>query len=323
MHESKHLENPIRHSVRAPVQGAGAFDQRVGEEPAQVDGLGADPLAEVARAWMSQIITSEMTSEMVVTLPVLTDAARLLTHTAERITVEPRAPVIALHADHQAACLPDLVLLASMLCSTGLHVVVTGARSGGAHPVAGDVFTAMGVPTAGCAAQIDAAFSRSDPACVPLNAISPRLDTWLQLPTTDPLHRLARALAPWADPIGVPADLRVLMTTDPAWAHCALQVAQARGVNALMLLAQSASATTGSAPRMRATLAAQGRITRLNPDPPWSDAERSALNAFADAAAIARWVQSVLAGEFPVPRQTDQLVELVLRVCASLRNGRD
>jgi hypothetical protein len=209
-----------------------------------------------------------------VTLPVLTDAARLLTHPAERITVEPRAPVIALHADHQAACLPDLVLLASMLCSTGLHVVVTGARSGGAHPVAGDVFTAMGVPTAGCAAQIDAAFSRSDPACVPLKAISPRLDTWLQLPTTDPLHRLARALAPWADPIGVPADLRVLMTTDPAWAQCALQVAQARGVNALMLLAESAGTTTGSAPRMRATLAAQGRITRLNPEPPWSEAER-------------------------------------------------
>ena len=319
MHESEHLENPIRHSIRAPIQGAGAFDQRVSEVPAQVDGLGVDPLAEVVRAWMSQT----MTSDMVATLPVLTDAARLLADSNERIVVEPRAPVIALHADHQAACLPDLVLLASMLCSTGLHVVVTGARSGGAHPVAGDVFTAMGVPITGCAAHIDAAFSRSDPACVPLKAISPRLDAWLQLPTTDPLYRFARALAPWADPIGVPTDLRVLMTTDPTWATCALQVAQARGVNALMLLVESAGATTGSAPRLRATLAAQGRITQLSPDQPWSDAERSALNAGPDVAAIARWVQSVLAGEFPVPRQADQLVELVLRVCASLRCGRD
>ncbi len=322
MHESN-LENPIRHAVRAPDQGAGAFDLRVGEAPPPMDGLGVDPLAEVARAWMSQSVTSQRTSEMVVTLPVLTDAARLLTHPAERITVEPRAPVIALHADHQAACLPELVLLASMLCSMGLHIVVTGARSGGVYPVAADVFTAMGVPTTACAAQIDAAFSRSDPACVPLEAISPQLDAWLQLPTTDPLNGLARSLAPWADPIGVPADLRVLMTADAAWAQCVLQVAHARGAHALMFLIEPATAAAGSASRLRATLAVRGQITPLSPDQPWSDADRSALNARSDAAAMARWVQSVVAGEFPVPGQTEQLVELVMRVCASLRSGRD
>lgn len=319
MHESRQLENLIRQLVRTPVHGDEVFEQRVGAAATPVEVLDPDPLAEIAHAWISQSMTSDATA----TLPVLTDAARLLSSPADRIMVASRAPVIALHADHQAACLPDLVLLASMLCSTGMHVVVTGARSRGMVPGVGDVFAAMGVPEAGCAAHIDVAFTRSDPACVPLKTISPRLDGWLQLPANDPLHRLARSLAPWADPTGVVADLRVLITTDASWAQCVLQVAQALGVHALTLLVEPATAIAGSAPRMRATLAARGRITPLTLDGPWSDADRSALTACTDAASIARRVQSVLAGEFPVPRLTAQLVELVSRVCGSLRSGLD
>lgn len=257
--------------------------------------------------WLRQVTATDH-----IAVPVLVAGARVLSRAARGKPSNGFKPVVALHADPACACLPILVLLAWMLCGVGMNAAVVGSRFSRGALDAGDVFAAMGVSAVADAAQLESAFVRGDPAFVPLASINPNLDAWLRSPSTDACHRLARALTPWADPIGAPADLRVLMTTDEAWAQSCLNVAQAEGLQALILQTDARSGVSVSpAAPTRACLVLEGRLIALPAVGDGFDAGRSAPGPDADAVQMARWVQSILAGEFPVPRQAEQLVDLV------------
>lgn len=292
-----------------PIQALpeGLLEQRLQQALLSIDAPQGDPaLGSTDFAWLRQAAADDH-----IAAPVLAAGARVLLRAARGEPVNRLNPVVALHADPRSACLPALVLLAWMLCGVGLHAVVIGPSSSRGALNAGEVFAAMGVSAGAEQAQIASSFARGDPAYVPLASISPNLDAWLRLPYTDARHRLARSLVPWADPIGAPGDLRVVMTTDEAWARSCANVAQSEGLQALILHTDAQSGSGVPNARTRAWLASQGGLTLLPVIGTGIDADRSAPGPDADAVQTARWVQSILAGEFPVPRQAERLVDLV------------
>ena len=237
-------------------------------------------------------------------LEVLMAGARAVSSQAPLFRTEsPQVVCISGHVD--GVRLPLMVLTAWLLCVSGVQAIITAPRRGQGPLNAGDILAVMGVPPIDRSSASRLLAGRGEPAFLPLDVLNGALESWFDPRASDTQQRLAHLLAPLIGPVMPPASCRVLFADEPATVRTWVALACERGINALVM----------SMDGPQAVVVAHGKERTLVPEGGWS-AETTVGPQALDAVGIARWVQSVLAGEFPVPGVVTQMVDAVLALSA-------
>lgn len=243
------------------------------------------------------------------TLAAMLEAAQARLQSVEVDAARPTVVVPAYgRAQSEVAGIP---LLAGLLADCGLQVVVHGATqdSGVAQ-----VMRALGLAPVQEGMQAQLALQRGDPVFVPLERLSPALAGLLTTAPSSALRDAVHWVAGLLDPTTSAGALRLLAV--PARSlHVRSPQRLLRATGAQALLVQGA-VEDGVAP-----LRARARFEwiRAGRSEGWIDAPVSGpldvptLPDPQEASATARWVQSVLAGERPVPTPMAEQIEVILQ----------
>lgn len=218
--------------------------------------------------------------------------------------VEATRPVLLLPSYNGARRLPNLTpLLACLLAREGTPVLVHGSADDPARVGSAAIFAALGQAPARDAADAARAWSRGEPAFLPIEALNPPLARLLDVRRVVGLRNPGHTLAKLIDPVrGAPA-LRVINTTHRAYAESLAGFVQRRRANALLLRGTEGEphADPRRCPSMDVFLAGERRHDLSIPAQEGSLSELPALAAGLDAAATAQTVRAMLDGALPVP----------------------
>ena len=233
------------------------------------------------------------------------------------VTVDPARPVVVIPSYGGALRQANLVpLLACLLADHGLQVVVHGPREAPGRTTTAQILLAMGLADAFLPADPGGVLARQLPVFVPVDVLSPPL-AWLlglsrRLGVRNTGHLLCRLL----EPTGVRGALQLASFADPATQ--ALQRAWFERRGGCALLAAGGQGEVVADLRRAAPLdwVHDGRTERLAPCEPLAAEPMPALPHAGDAQATAHWIQSVLAGERPVPAGVDRQVRRVVELSA-------
>lgn len=229
--------------------------------------------------------------------------------------------------------LPNLVpLLAILLAERGVPVLVHGVvsdpmadlRARGARVTTAEVLHALGIEFVKNAGELPAALraaaTRRLPVFVPVQVLHSRLAFMLGLRRVLGVRNSAHTLAKLLQPFGAPA-LRLGSHTHPEYEVLQREYFMRYGGCALVSRGTEGEVVANArrAQRIDAYLhrVAQTLVEARDAAP----ADSALLPTSRDAATTAVWIQSVLAGEHPVPPTVAEQVEVVMRVLARVRNA--
>ncbi|HEY1392145.1 MAG TPA: DNA-binding protein YbiB, partial [Methylibium sp.] len=168
------------------------------------------------------------------------ELAGFLQATEERcLHLAPPRPAVLLASYNGARRLPNLTpLLALLLARAGLAVLVHGPLQDPGRVTSAMIFEALGLPPAGSAADVQAAWDRREPAFIAIETLSPQLAKLLAVRWTVGLrnsgHTIAKLLDPCSSEDGPPA-LRVISYTHPEYGKGHADFLAATRANAMLL----------------------------------------------------------------------------------------
>jgi anthranilate phosphoribosyltransferase len=179
---------------------------------------------------------------------------------ARCITVASTRPVVMLPSYNGARKLPNLApLLALLLAREGIAVLMHGPLLDTGRVASAQIFEALGLPICSDAAQVHTAWSRAEPAFIPIDALCPPLARLLAVRRVVGLrnsgHTLAKLLAP------MPNALRVVSYTHPEYAALLSQFLAHTGAHAMLLRGTEGEAVADArrSPKLDVFMAGQPR----------------------------------------------------------------
>jgi anthranilate phosphoribosyltransferase len=231
----------------------------------------------------------------------------------QRVPVDAARPVVSMPSYHGARHTANLVpLLACLLSDAGVQVVIHGVTGDPERTTTAEILQAMGLGATGGVDAAADALARGDPAFVPVGTLSPRLGALIELHRQLGVRNVGHTLANLLNPTGEPACLRLACVANPAVGRLPHAYFEATGRAALLLPGTEGEAVANVRGPELIDWVHDGACETLVDADPGPAGEVAALPDAHDAPATARWVQSVLAGERPVPEPIDRQVGAVL-----------
>lgn len=231
-----------------------------------------------------------------------------------RVSVDTTRPVVAIPSYNGARHTANLVpLLACLLSDAGVQVVVHGVTADPKRTTTAEIMQAMGLlgPGGGIGAA-EAAIARGDPAFVPVGALSSRLAALLELRWQLGVRNVGHTLAKLLNPTRAETCLRLTAFTHPEFSTLHHQYFEATLRPALVMRGTEGEVVASTRRAAQIDWIHEGRSQMLVPPTAGPAREMPALPDAHDAPATARWIQSVLAGERPVPEPIEQQTAAVL-----------
>jgi anthranilate phosphoribosyltransferase len=200
--------------------------------------------------------------------------------------------------------LPNLTpLLAMLLAREGVPVLVHGVSVDPGRVTTAEILQHLGVPAVAAFSDLAAQFAQRQPAFMPIEILSPKLNRLLQvrrvLGLRNSTHTLVKIIQPFASPA-----LRLVSYTHPEYLtmlsdYFATQAAPERGD--VFLMRGTEGETVANPNRAQAvTCFHQNQATTLIERQDPVD-ESPPLPAASDASTTAEWIREALAGRQPVP----------------------
>ena len=214
---------------------------------------------------------------------------------------------------------PNLVpLLALLLAREGVPTLVHGVTTDPGRVTSAEIFARLGIEPAASHTVIEAGLAERHLAFAPIEVLAPKLARLLALRrimgVRNSTHTLVKILQPFA-----PAGLRLVNYTHPDYRESLAE-----------LFLDHPGAAVGGALLARGTEGEAVADTRRQVQIEWLhdglaetlvEAERSSLEAAPpalpesrDAQTTAAWIESVLAGDVPVPPTLGRQVETIVRI---------
>lgn len=251
-------------------------------------------------------------------------AAAEASFTPLRAPAGPYAPVVlpSYNGSRKMANLTPLLCL--LLVRRGVPVLMHGVTQDPQRVTSAEIFTALGVPHAGSAAEAEARMAARLPAFIPIAALAPAvarlLDLRRILGVRNSTHTLVKIMQPFAQPA-----LRLTSYTHPEYLEMLTDYfshAAPHDRGDAFLMRGTEGETVANARRaqridwfsrgMRTVLVEKQSVAEELPDLP--DGQ--------DAAATAAWIMEVLEDRRPVPQaiaeQVDHCVDVAARVGGNL-----
>ena len=246
--------------------------------------------------------------------PVLRAALDALSPWLRPVPVEADCPVVVIPSYGRARSSANLLpLLACLLADEGVQVVVHAAERDDRGGGTADVWRAMGLDPIGAGARAQAAIARGIPALVPVSELSPPLARLLDLRARLGLRNVGHTLANLLNPTDSPTCLHLALTGSNGFSTPVHRHFQDSGRSALVTRGIEGEAVAGTRGSARIDWIHRGRIEVLVPASSSVPLDAPQLPPARDAAATARWIQSVLSGERPVPPSIERQVGAVSR----------
>jgi anthranilate phosphoribosyltransferase len=228
----------------------------------------------------------------------------------------PAKKAVVIPSYNGARKLPNLVpLLAVLLAREGLAVLVHGVKTDATRTTTAQIFRALGLPVVHDASGAMSAFGLHEPAFMAIDDMSPALARLLAVRNVVGVRNSAHTLVKLLCPLAPPA-VQLVSYTHPEYHASLSELLTGSQVRALLMRGTEGEAVAdarrsqtmewfagGAAPRT--VVAAQAGVL----------AELPVLPHSVDAASTANWIQSVLAGEHPVPAPIARQVQAVVQ-CA-------
>lgn len=231
-----------------------------------------------------------------------------------RVPVDAARPVVSIPSYNGARHTANLVpLLACLLADAGVQVVVHGVTGDPRRTTTAEIVQAMGLGPVGDIDHAEAAIARGDPAFVPVSTLSSRLAALLELRWQLGVRNVGHSLAKLLNPTDAPGCLRLASYTHPEFAVLQHAYFEATGRSALVMRGTEGEVVASTRRAAQIDWVHDGRTEVLVQATAGSAREIPALPDAHDAPATARWIQSVLAGERPVPEPIEQQVGAVLQ----------
>jgi anthranilate phosphoribosyltransferase len=230
-----------------------------------------------------------------------------------RLPVDAARPCVSIPSYNGARHIPNLVpLLACLLADAGVQVVVHGMSRDKRRTTTADIMTAMGLGAVRDIGQAVDVIERGVPAFVPVELLSPPLADLLALRARLGVRNIGHTLAKLINPTLAPDCLRMASFTHPEFSR--LQHDYFIGSRRPAMLMRGTEGEVVASTRWAAQIdwVHDGECKVAAFAQAIASGGLPALPDASDAAATARWIQSVLAGERPVPQAIDQQVGAVL-----------
>lgn len=231
-----------------------------------------------------------------------------------RVPVDPARPAVSIPSYNGARRSANLTaLLACLLADAGVQVVVHGVVRDPSRTTTAEVMQAMGLAIGAGPQDARRAIARGDPAFLPVEALSPPLAVLLALRWRLGVRNIGHTLAKLLDPTDSPACLRIAAYTHPEFNALQHALLERSGAAALVLRGTEGEVVASTRRAARLDWVHDGLSEPLTPAHEGPLREVPDLPPAHDASATALWIQSVLAGERPVPGAIAQQVDAVLR----------
>jgi len=229
------------------------------------------------------------------------------------VPVDPGRPAVSIPTYHGARHSANLVpLLAGLLADAGVQVVVHGVTADPQRTTTAEIMQAMGLCPSDAPDQAEIAIARGNPAFVPVSALSPRLGALLDLRRQLGVRNVGHTLARLMNATSSPSCLRIASVAHPESDLLQRAYFSVTGRPALVLRGSEGEAVASTRRSAQIDWIHDGRIETLLPAQAGPLRDLPALPDPHDTPATARWIQSVLAGERPVPEQIERQVDAVL-----------
>jgi anthranilate phosphoribosyltransferase len=219
-------------------------------------------------------------------------------------------PVVVLPSYNGARKLPVLTpLLAHLLAREGLAVVMHGTPTESARVTSQDVLAEMGIP----ALSQPRAVSAGDVVFAPAEVLCPGLKRLLDVRRVVGLRNPAHSLVKLMNPTSASDALLVSSYTHPEYAISMAATFELTGARALLLRGTEGEVVADArrTPQMNAFV--RGTRTPLVEAQAGSLVHLPELPTQIDAVTTARYTQTVLKGELPVPAPLATQVQAVLK----------
>lgn len=218
------------------------------------------------------------------------------------VPVDPARPVVAIPSYGGPPGTPDLVpLLACLVAGAGVQVVIHGVTSDPHRTTTAQVMRALGLGPVVDVGQAQATIARGDPAFVPIGTLCPRLEALLSLGARLGAGHVGHLLATLLDPTDAPGCLRLACASGRGEPSLPQGLFERTGRPGLVLDGVDGEVVSSALSGSRIDWVHGGRTELLVPRGEHAPRDPPVLPEPRDAPATARWIQSVLAGERPVP----------------------
>jgi anthranilate phosphoribosyltransferase len=231
-----------------------------------------------------------------------------------RLPVDAARPAVSIPTYDGARQTANLVpLLACLLADAGVQVVVHGVTGDPRRTTTAEIMQAMGLGPSGGLEQAEAALARGDPAFLPVRVMSSRLATLLELRWTLGVRNVGHTLAKLVNPTDARGCLRLACFAHPDFNELQHEYFVATRRPALVMHGTEGETVASTRRAAQIDWVHDGRCDVLVAAQRTPAGEIPALPDPHDAPGTARWIQSVLAGERPVPESIDRQVAAVLQ----------
>jgi anthranilate phosphoribosyltransferase len=231
-------------------------------------------------------------------------------------------PAVVLPSYNGARKLPNFTpLLALLLAREGVPVLVHGLRTDPSRVTSAEVFSALDLPLAASAADVQQAWSSGRPAFVPLDVLSPTLSALLDARWTiglrGPGHTVVKLLTPCVGG----RSLRVVSYTHPEYGKGNAEYLLQSGVDALLLRGTEGEpvADPRRQPKLDVFLAGQERSDLSIAPQEGVLATLPELPDGYDAATTAGFIQAVLRGEQAAPAPLLKQLACIVKTLDAMR----
>lgn len=233
------------------------------------------------------------------------------------VPVDVARPVVVIPTYNGARHMANLVpLLACLLADAGLQVVVHGVREDPRRTTTREILQAMGLGDAIAPADPRGVLARQVPVFVPVDLLCPPLARLLELRWRLGVRNIGHTLCKLLEPTGAPGALQLASFTHPEFNLLQHAWFERIGTRAVIARGTEGEVVANARRAVQVDWVHDGRTEVLAAGESAAVAPLPALPEARDAQATARWIQSVLAGERPVPPAIDAQVRRIVGLCA-------
>lgn len=213
-------------------------------------------------------------------------------------------------------------LLAMLLARHGVPVLIHGVTADPGRVTTAEILSEMGLPFASSAALAQQGFARAEPVFMPVENLAPRMARLLAmrraLGVRNSTHTLVKILQPFDGPA-----VRLVSYTHPEYldmltGYFGTAAPHERG-DAFLMRGTEGETVANARRAQQITWFHQGQRTVLVEKQEPVD-ESPPLPVQRDAATTARWIESALRGEEPVPEPIAEQVEHCLQASRQVRS---
>jgi anthranilate phosphoribosyltransferase len=214
---------------------------------------------------------------------------------------------------------PNLTpLLALMLAREGVPVLVHGVTDDPGRVTSAEIFAELAIPHAGSHDEIEDSLASRRLAFAPIASLAPKLARMIAIRRVmgvrNSTHTLVKILQPFAEP-----GLRLVNYTHPEYRDSLsglfTEHPDAAVGGALLARGTEGEAVADTRRQVQVDWFHDGKMeTLISPEHSQPHAPHVELPEALDAATTARWIESVMRGDVPVPPAVARQVEVIAEV---------